>query len=108
MSDEELDRVSVIERVMERRLTQREAARLLCVTSWQVRRLRRVYEQDVRGGLASKQRGPPSNRRLPAALRREVLATVRARYEGFGPTRAHEKLTVGMVCPSRWKRSGTG
>ena len=42
MSDEELDRVSVIERVMERRLTQREAARLLCVTSWQVRRLRRV------------------------------------------------------------------
>ena len=93
MSDEELDRVSVIERVIERRLTQREAARMLGVTSRQVRRLRRVYEEDGRRGLASKQRGRPSHRRLPSALRREVLAIVRARYEGFGPTLAHEKLT---------------
>ena len=99
MSDEELDRVSVIERVIERRLTQREAARMLGVTSRQVRRLRRRYEQDGRGGLASKQRGRPSNRRLPSALRREVLATVRARYEGFGPTLAHEKLTEGHGVP---------
>ena len=37
MSDEELDRVSVIERVIERRLTQREAAQMLGVTSRQVR-----------------------------------------------------------------------
>ena len=73
MSDEELDRVSVIER----RLTQREAAQILGVTSRQVRSLRRVCEQDGRGGLASKQRGRPSNRRLPAALRREVLAAHR-------------------------------
>ena len=95
MSDEELDRVSVIERVIERRLTQGEAGRMLGVTSRQVRRLRRMYEQDGRGGLASKQRGRPSNRQLSSALRREVLATVRARYEGFGPTFAHEKLTEG-------------
>ena len=108
MSDEELDRVSVIERVIERRLTQREAARMLGVTSRHVRRLRRVYEQAGRGGLASKQRGRPSNRRLPADLRREVLGTVRARYEGFGPTLAHEKLTEGHGVPSRWRRSGTG
>ena len=95
MSDEELDRVSVIERVIERRLTQREAARMLGVTSRQVRRLRRVYEEDGRRGLASKQRGRPSNRRLTSALRGEVLATVRSRYAGFGPTLANEKLTEG-------------
>jgi hypothetical protein len=33
MSYKELDRVSVIERVMDRRLTQREAARMLGLTS---------------------------------------------------------------------------
>ncbi len=93
MSYEELDRVSVIERVIEKRLTQREAARVLRLTSRQVRRLGRAYERDGRGGLASKHRGRPSNRRLPAELRREALATVRSRYEGFGPTLAHEKLT---------------
>jgi hypothetical protein len=93
MSYEELDRVSVIERVIERRLTQREAARMLGLTSRQVRRLRRAYVRDGPGGLASKHRGRPSNRRLPAAVRREALASVRSRYEGFGPTLAHEKLT---------------
>jgi transcriptional regulator with GAF, ATPase, and Fis domain len=42
MSYEELDRVSVIERVIEKRLTQLEAARMLGLTSRQVRRLRRI------------------------------------------------------------------
>jgi hypothetical protein len=93
MSYEELDRVSVIERLIEKRLTQREAARVLGLTSRQVRRLRRVYERDGPGGLASKHRGRRSNRRLPCGLRQEALATVRSRYEGFGPTLAHEKLT---------------
>jgi len=93
MSYEELDRVGVIERVIEKRLTQREAARMLGLTSRQVRRLRRAYEQDGARALASKHRGRPSNRRLPAKLRREALATVRSRYEDFGPTLAREKLT---------------
>jgi hypothetical protein len=93
MSYEELDRVGVIERVIEKRLTQREAARMLGVTSRQVRRLRRAYEHDGARALASKHRGRPSNRRLPSDLRREALATVRSQYEGFGPTLAHEKLT---------------
>ncbi len=45
MSYEELDRVGVIERVIEKRLTQREAARMLGLTSRQVRRLCRVSER---------------------------------------------------------------
>ena len=73
MSYEELDRVSVIERVIEKRLTQREAARMLGLTSRQVRRLRRAYGRDGPGGLASKHRGRPGNRRLSAELRREAL-----------------------------------
>ncbi len=89
MSYEELDRVGVIEK----RLTQREAARMLGLTSRQVRRLRRAYEQDGARALASRHRGRPSNRRLASALRREALATVRSQYVGFGPTLAHEKLT---------------
>jgi len=93
MSYEELDRVSVIRRVIERRLTQREAARMLGLTSRQVRRLCRAYGRDGPGGLASRHRGRPSNRRLPAEHRREALATVRSKYKGFGPTLAHEKLT---------------
>jgi hypothetical protein len=93
LSYEELDRVSVIERVIAKRLTQREAARMLGVTSRQVRRLRDADGVEGALGLASKHRGRPSNRRLASALRREAVALVRSRYEGFGPTLAHEKLT---------------
>jgi hypothetical protein len=53
MSYEELDRVGVIERVIEKRLTQHEAARVLGLTTRQVRRLCRVYERHGPGGLAS-------------------------------------------------------
>jgi len=56
LSYEELDRVGVIERVIEKRLTQVEAARMLGLTSRQVRRLRRAYERDGPIGLASKHR----------------------------------------------------
>lgn len=77
--NEELDRVSVIERMIEKRLTQREAVRMLGLTSRQVRRVHRAYERDGAGSLASKHRGRPSNRRVPAALRREALTTVRSR-----------------------------
>ncbi len=57
MSYEELDRLGVIERVIEKRLTQREAARMLGLTSRQVRRLRCTYGRDGPGGLAGKHRG---------------------------------------------------
>ncbi len=93
LSYEELDRVSVIERVIEKRLRQLEAARMLGLSSRQVRRLRRAYERDGPVGLASKHRGRPSNRRLRPGLEREALAIVRSQYEDFGPTLAHEKLT---------------
>jgi transposase len=65
ISYEELDRLGVIERVIEKRLTQREAARMLGMTSRQVRRLCRAYEQDGARALASKQSRPAQQ---PAAV----------------------------------------
>ena len=65
MSYEELDRVRVIERVIEKRLTQREAARMLGLTSRQVRRLERAYARDGAG-----RRSPPSAPGTRASARR--------------------------------------
>jgi hypothetical protein len=66
---------------------------MLGLTTRQVRRLRRAWEREGPAGLVSKRRGRRSNRQLPPRLRHEALALVRERYEGFGPTLAHEKLT---------------
>jgi len=92
MSNRELDRLQVLVRVSERRLTQREAARVLGVTERQLRRLWTAYRQRGAAGLVSGKRGRRSNRRLPETRREVALALVRERYSDFGPTFAHQKL----------------
>jgi len=89
----ELDRLQVLTRVAERRLTRRRAAGLLQIGERQVRRLYRAFVQDGAAGLVSRRRGRPSARRLPAATRERALALIRERYADFGLTFAHQKLT---------------
>jgi transposase len=92
MSAEELDRLEIIGRVIERRLTQLNAADQLGLSLRHVERLCRALRTDGAAGLVSRKRGRPSNRRLSAALRERALELVRDRYSDFGPTLACEKL----------------
>src|SRR5437870_12361834 len=89
----ELDRLQVLTRIAERRLTRRRAAGLLQIGERQVRRLYRAFIQDGAAGLVPRRRGRPSARRLPAATQERALALIRERYADFGPTFAHQKLT---------------
>jgi hypothetical protein len=92
MSRKKIDRLDVIRRVNERRLTQVKAAQLLGLGPRQVGRLCAAYGRHGPPGLVSRQRGKASNRRLPAALQTRALELVRERYADFGPTLAGEKL----------------
>lgn len=92
MSRKEIDRLDVIRRVLERRLTQVKAAQLLGLGPRQVGRLCASYGRHGPLGLVSRQRGKASNRRLPEALQARALGLVRERYADFGPTLAGEKL----------------
>jgi hypothetical protein len=93
LSVKELDRVQLMTRLAERRLTQRHAGELLGLTERQVRRLYAAFKKRGAEGLASRKRGQPSHRRLPAETKRRALELVRERYSDFGPTLAHQKLT---------------
>ncbi len=93
MSTKELDRLEIIGRVLERRLTQRKAAEQLGLSLRQVERLCRAYRSDGAAGLVSRKRGRRSNRKLSSAVRERALDLVRERYADFGPTLACEKLT---------------
>ena len=92
MSAKELNRLEVLGRVLERRLTQAQAARQLGLSVRQVERLCRKLRLEGARGLVSKKRGRASNRRLPEALRERALGLIRSRYVDFGPTLAAEKL----------------
>ena len=92
MSKTELDRAGVIQRVLDKRLTQREAAPILGLTERQLRRLCRRARAQGLAGLANRARGRPSGRRLAEEVRVNALGLVRERYHDFGPTLANEKL----------------
>jgi transposase len=89
----ELDRLQLMTRIAERRLTRRRAANLLGLSERQVQRLSRAFVRDGAAALASRRRGRPSPRRLAAATRDRAVALIRERYADFGPTFAHQKLT---------------
>ena len=88
MSKQELNRVELMVRVEERRLTQKNAAEMLGLSVRQVERLYRRYKQSGPAGLVSKKRGRPSNRRVPEKTRKQALGLVRGLYPDFGPTGA--------------------
>lgn len=92
MSRKELDRLQMMTRIAEKRLTRTRAAELLGMSERQVRRLYAAYQAHGPAGLASSKRGRPSHRRLPQATRDQALALIREHYGDFGPTFACEKL----------------
>lgn len=92
MSGKELRRLHVIRHVIEKKVTQSQAAGLLGLTDRQIRRLVRRVRQGGDAALAHRRRGHPSNRRLSVTLKARVLKLYDTRYGDFGPTLAVEKL----------------
>ncbi|KVR66956.1 ISNCY family transposase [Burkholderia ubonensis] len=88
----ELDRLKVIQAVVDMGLKPGRAAERLGVTVRQVQRLVDRYRESGAAGLASRKRGRPGNRRLDEDLARLALTIIRDRYADFGPTLACEKL----------------
>jgi len=92
MSQRERDLLKIMAPVLDGKRTQAEAARLADLSVRQVRRLQRKLEQGGDAVLVHGLRGQPSNRRLAAEHRQQVLDTYRQRFADFGPTFACEKL----------------
>ena len=88
----ELDRVSIIQDVIGKRLRQHQAARRLGLSVRQVKRLVRRYREFGAEGLVSGHRGKTPGNARSLSVRQAVLSLVRERYRDFGPTLASEKL----------------
>jgi transposase len=92
MSKEELHRLDVMKLLEEKRIRQKAAAKELGIGIRQVKRLWRAYRKKGAAGLVSRQRGQPGHHQLDLATVRQALDLLKGRYQGFGPTLAHEKL----------------
>ena len=97
MSQRELTRLEVIQRVRRKTLKQHPAAELLSLSVRQIKRLCKAYQRAGATGLISKRRGRPSNHHLPEKTINKARRLLRARYYDFGPTLAAEKLAIEGV-----------
>src|SRR4051794_24972164 len=77
LSTKEIDRLEVVKRVLERRLTLVKAAALLGLDERQVRRMCAACEAEGASGLASRRRGRPSNNRTHEGLPEEAMTLIR-------------------------------
>lgn len=92
MSAKELSRLEVMQRLSRKQMSQKEAGRLLGLSTRQIKRVWRAYRQSGAAGLVSKHRGRKGNNRLSEEVKRKVLNLLKTKYQGFGPRLAHEKL----------------
>ena len=92
MDQGDLKRLSIIEKVIEKRITQIEAGGILELSDRQIRRVVRRVEEEGKKGVLHKSRGKPSGRATPEETREKALKLCRERYVGFSPTLASEKL----------------
>lgn len=89
---DEVNRLKILQDVVDRRLTTQMAAQRLGISDRQCRRLLSRYHESGPLGMANRRRGKPSNHQLPDGLARYALNIIRERYADFGPTLACEKL----------------
>lgn len=92
MSAKERRRKSVFDRVAAGQLSLVSASTLVGLSYRQTLRVYRRFREEGDAGLVHRSRGRPGNRSCDARVRAKVLKRYQARYEGFGPTLACEKL----------------
>src|SRR5215204_5742784 len=92
MSTKEIERLRILQNILEKELTQKQAALLLDLTERQVRKLVKKFKIEGVKSLISKKRGKPSNRQKEATFKQQVLKLIKEKYEDFGPTLIQEKL----------------
>src|SRR5512132_1995667 len=92
MSAKELTRLEVMQKLTQKRMSQKEAGRILRLSTRQIKRLLKAYREQGAAGLVSKHRGRKANNRLSEEVQRKALNLLKTKYQGFGPTLAHEKL----------------
>jgi hypothetical protein len=91
-TQEELKRLNVIHKVLDKTITQAEAAGILDLTDRHIRRVAARITKEGDKGIVHKLRGQPAHNCTLDKVKIKVLNLCRNIYEGFSPTLASEKL----------------
>jgi len=92
MTQEELKKLHVIRKALDKSITQAQAASIIGICLRQVQRIVRTIRINGDQGVINRSRGITSNRALPNKIKAKALKLYKEKYSGFGPTLATEKL----------------
>jgi hypothetical protein len=93
MSRKEARRLHVIHQILDKRITQAEAASLSGLSDRQMRRLVSRIRQEGDEGICHRSRGKASNHQISAKVKEKALRLFREKYRDFNITHAAEQLT---------------
>lgn len=92
ITQEEIRRYQVIQKVFDKDINQQEAAEYLDLCDRQIRRIVRRVRKEGERGTIHRLRGAKGCRRIQEAFKHRILELCRKQYVDFGPTLASEKL----------------
>lgn len=92
LSQAQLQRIKVLEKVVEGYLKVGRAAELLNLSRRQVKRLKKRYTAEGGEWVLHGNRGRPPVNRLADSVRQQVVGLARGKYAGFNDTHLQEKL----------------
>ena len=92
MSRKELNRLPILHKVMDKRLTQLEAAKMLELSVRHTRRIIKKIRAKGDEAIIHGNRGKISPGKLPQSIEKEIVLLLKKKYYDFGPTFAAEKL----------------
>lgn len=101
MSQKELERLEIIQKIVDHKLSKKDAAELMMLSYRHTKRLFKAYRNHGAQGLISKQRGKKSNRAFSDSLKEKVHKIVIEKYFDFSPTFAAEKLKSHQIFLSK-------
>lgn len=99
MSRKEVPRAGLVKAALAGKISNQEGARALGLTVRQFKRLKARFRREGLRGLVHRRRGQPSPRRLPPALRAQVVTLMTTTYVGFNDVHLTEKLQQQHALP---------
>jgi hypothetical protein len=91
-TQEELKRLNIIHKVLDKSITQIEASGILDLTDRHIRRIADRIAEEGDKGIVHKLRGQPAHNRTLDKVKKKALSLCNNIYKGFSPTLASEKL----------------
>jgi transposase len=92
MNEKELSRYDIIRKLLDKKLKNSQASKLLDLSIRQIKRMKKRVREKGAEGLIHKNRGRESNRKTDFKIVAKAKKYLKEKYSDFGPTFAAEKL----------------